>query len=129
MVGEVHMNKTPELERNDPAQEAKRVTFHYIKGSYFRSIHVDGAMASVGPAGDLHIAVYGERRAIPRTTIHRANADGTIADEETIVDGRDGFVRELEADLVMSKEVAMAVANWIRSAFGEANDDLRLLDQ
>lgn len=103
--------------------ETRRITFHYIKGNYFRSIHVDGAMGSVGPAGHLHLAVYGERRAIPRTTIHNANAEGELIDEETIVDGREGFVRELEADLVMSPEVALTLAQWICSTLDTDDEE------
>lgn len=93
--------------------QARQLTFHYIKSSAFRTVYVDGAIGSITPAGNVHCAIYNERPAIPRTTHHVLDENGQISDEGSVVDGRDGFVREMEADLVMSVETARALAVWL----------------
>jgi hypothetical protein len=100
--------KTDLTEKQD-----RRLTFHYIKSSAFRTVYVDGVIGSITPAGNVHCAVYNERPAIPRTTHHILDENGRISDEGSVVDGRDGFVREMEADLVMSVETARALAAWL----------------
>jgi hypothetical protein len=100
---------------NDPEGTERKISFHYIKGSNFRSIYVDGAIGSVTPAGNIHCAIYNERPAIPRTTHHILDQDGRITDQGTVVDGRDGFVRELEADLIMSLDTARSLSEWLNT--------------
>lgn len=101
-----------------------KVVFHYIKSNFFRSIHIDGAMGSKSPAGHLHVAIYSERRAIPRTTFHIVNEEGELQSDQTVTDGRDGYVRELEADLVMSPDVAIGLAEWIKTTVESSEDEV-----
>lgn len=77
--------------------------FHYLKSSGFRSIHVDGAIASPLPAKQgVHLAMYSERGAIPQQVDHEVDENGRLGPE---VSGsrvsREGIVRELEVDLFM----------------------------
>jgi hypothetical protein len=92
------------------------VVFHYIKGSGFRTLHVDGALGVTAPSGNVHCSVYSERPAIPKIIRHEIDAEGKLSDECEIIDGKDGYVRELEADLVMSASVARALAKWLNDA-------------
>ena len=106
-----------------PADERKaaRVVFHYIKSSGFRTVYVDGAIGSVTPAGNVHCAIYSERPAIPRTTYHDLDEQHRIVDEGTVVDSRNGIVREMQADLVMSKETAQSLALWLSAILKSDN--------
>lgn len=98
------------------AESDKSVILHYIKGSAFRTVHVDGALGVASPSGHVHCSVYSERPAIPRTVRHRIDSEGEILDEGETIDGREGYVRELEVDLVMSEAVARALADWLLRA-------------
>src|SRR5687767_6444071 len=101
------------------ATDEKSVIFHYIKGNGFRTVHVDGALGVAAPSGHVHCSVYSERPAIPRTTRHKVDADGRLLDSGEKIEGKEGYVRELEVDLVMSAEVARALAKWLTQAAGK----------
>jgi hypothetical protein len=91
-----------------------KVNFDYIKGNFFRVIHVDGAIGGLTPQRLLHAALYSERPSIPQRLVHRVNPDGSLGDrldEESLTRG--SVVRELEADLIMSIGTAESLANWL----------------
>jgi hypothetical protein len=87
------------------------VRFSYIKSTFFRVLHVDGAIGGVTPQGFIHCALYNERQAIPQLTEH--DVVGTKLGEATRTEGRAGFVREVEADLMMSRSVASELRDWL----------------
>ena len=92
----------------------ERVKFHYLKATHFRTIHADGAIGNITPAGYIHMAMYNERPAIPREIVHKIKTDGTLGEiipEETV--DRGGIVREMEVDVLMSVEVARSIKNWL----------------
>ncbi len=104
-----------------PAREPKvespqRIRFHYLKGSDFRTIHADGAIGGLTPRGGLHIAFYAERFAIPTSTEH-AVTNRTIGEElpESRV-MREGIVREMSVDVMMTREVAQNLLDWLTKA-------------
>ena len=108
-------------EINDEKPVSK-VTFHYIKSGDFRTIHADGAIGSLTPAGQIHCAIYSERPAIPRVVSHELDENGALIDgAESVVDGKSGFVRELQADLVLTREVAAALASWLNKLLESSN--------
>ena len=102
--------------------DGKSVVFHYIKGTAFRTVHVDGALGAAAPSGHVHCSVYSERPAIPRIVKHKIDDDGNLLDESETIDGKEGYVRELEVDLVMSADVARALAIWLTEAAGRIDD-------
>ena len=55
------------------------------------------------------MTVYNERHALPHRVMQTA-VEGRI---EERAEGPTGFVRELEADLVLSLETAMALRAWL----------------
>lgn len=111
--------------KDSTEKQARQLTFHYIKSSSFRTVYVDGAIGSMTPAGNVHCAIYNERPAIPRTTRHILDENGQISEDGSVVDGRDGFVREMEADLVMSIETARALAKWLNEILESNDSDLK----
>ena len=91
------------------------VSFDFIKSNLFRVIAVDGAFGGLSPnARKIHMAVYSERRPIPKRTVHVISEEGVLGDEVSDKrEVRDAFVREVEADLVISLEVAQAMRAWL----------------
>ncbi len=79
------------------------ITFHYIKGTQFRVIHVDGAIGSLTPRGLIHAALYSERAAIPQMEVV----------------SRPGLVRELEASLMLDLNAAVSFRDWLSTRIDE----------
>jgi hypothetical protein len=104
------------------------VRFHYIKSNFFRVVHMDGCIGGVTPPGFIHGAVYSERPAIPQLTEHEVRVDpANHADTlgpGKVIEGRAGFVRELEVDLIISRNQAVAFRDWLDAKIKEL-DDLR----
>lgn len=97
------------------------VKFHYLKATQFRTIHADGVIGNVTPRGNIHMAMYSERPAIPREMVHKINPDGTLGEideKETIV--REGIVREMEVDVLMNIEIARSIKNWLEDQIKKA---------
>jgi len=93
------------------------IRFHYIKSPGFRVLHVDGAVGGITPRGMIHLATYSERGAIPRILEQSFSVDrGTpIEPEPRVIEARDGIVREMEADLVMTLNTAIEVRDWLNT--------------
>lgn len=90
------------------------VAFDYIKSSHFRTVHADGVIGSLTPAGGLHFAIYSERPAIPRRIVHAVDAEGRLGAEiPELTDSRNSIVRELEVDVFLSISGAKALADWL----------------
>lgn len=90
----------------------EEVTFHYLKGPDFRTIHIDGAIGGITPSGFLHIAFFCERMAIPKTVKQKIKDDGTLGDEIDR-DVREGVVRQMEIDVVMGEEAVKNLKVWL----------------
>lgn len=108
-------------------EESSTVRFHYVKAPTFRTVHVDGAIGGLHPAGrGVHFALYSERVAIPQQAEFALNSDGTLGDEvrEARV-SRGGIVRELQVDAVFDISTAIALREWLTAhidKFQEALD-------
>lgn len=96
----------------DLTARASRARFHYIKSSLFRAIHVDGAIGGITPTGNIHCAIYSERAAIPQATEHLVGEDGALLPPD-VIDGKAGFVREMDADLILSRKAAEELRDWL----------------
>lgn len=90
-----------------------RVRFHYVKGNQFRTVYIDGVYGGLTPSGLIQAAVYSERSPIPQETVHEIEAGrlGKEIREERI--SMDGPVRELEVSLVMNREQAQNLVDWL----------------
>lgn len=95
-------------QKNDDAEETLK--FHYVKSDQFRVIHADGAYGSLAPGGDLiHLAFFSERYPIPLEVLTRLE-DG----EEVSRVGREGILRELDVNTIMTVETAASIAKWLQ---------------
>lgn len=97
------------------------VTFHYSKSSYFRVIHADGIIGCVTPRALIHCAIFSERQAIPQTITQELSPDGTVG-AAIAHTGKEGIVRELEADVLMNLDTAKALHKWIGDRVKELED-------
>ena len=60
------------------------------------------------------MALFNERRPLPRKTVHQVSAEGALGKEiREKRESRQGYVRELEVDVVMDLPAAVAVRNWL----------------
>jgi hypothetical protein len=98
---------------------SKRVRFHYIKSNFFRVGHVDGALGGWTGQGFLHMACYSERPAIPQITEHDVDAEKNVLSAATVLEGRTGFVREIDFDLMMSRDKAQEIRDWLTERLKE----------
>jgi hypothetical protein len=100
------------LDSNGNGGTKEKVTFHYIKSPSYRVIHVDGALGGVTPSGMLHFSLYSERPAIPRKVTHFLDEKGRLSGVQEI-EAREGVVREMDVDAVMTLESARALHQWL----------------
>lgn len=96
----------------------KRVRFHYLKSQLWRVVHVDGAIGGITPRGMIHAAIYNERPAIPQVTEQEVSPEGVLG-AQTLSEGKEGVVRELDVDLVMSKQAAIELRDWLAKRVSE----------
>ena len=95
--------------------DTNKVKFHYIKGNFFRVVHMDGVFGGLSPSGDIFASVFSQRPPIPTLTVQSVKETGELGDElmsERAV--RDGLVREIEIGLVMRPEVAEQLIKWLQ---------------
>lgn len=94
---------------------SSEVTFHFIKSHLFRDIHVDGAFGGVAPSGrSIQMALYTERNPIPQKVVHSTNEIAQLGPEVRAKrESREGFVRDVEVNLVMDLRSAMSVRDWL----------------
>jgi hypothetical protein len=99
---------------SDEDEKPKRIRFSYIKSNFFRVIHVDGAVGAPAPTGFIRMTLYNERIAVPPATVHQISAEGGVGAElreERVT--KDGIVREMETDVVLTREAAVMLQNWL----------------
>ncbi|HEY4261723.1 MAG TPA: hypothetical protein VGM98_16250 [Schlesneria sp.] len=86
---------------------------HYVKSAQFRVIHVDGMVGGVTPSGEgIELALFSERLPIPKFTVNRITGeDGSYEEVDTI--GREGVIREVDINAIMSAETAEKLGTWL----------------
>ncbi len=95
--------------------EGKRARFDYIKGNYFRVIHVDGVHGGATPNPHyIGMSLFSTRWPIPRQTTYALKKDGILGNEllnERL--NRDAIVREIEAEVIMDINTARTMHKWL----------------
>ena len=94
---------------------APSVQFHYIKSNHFRVIHGDGVWGGPTPRGYISMNVFSERSPIPQKIIHNIQ-DATLGEEiKTKREVKQGFVREVEVEVIMDLELAENLVTWLQA--------------
>jgi|SRR5947209_9524 len=99
---------------------------HFQKSNFFRVIHSDGAYGGITARGNIHCTFFSERGAIPKRAQINVNPDGTAA--ETVVETIGGVVRELEVDVVMELNTAVALIGWLEPKVEELRKAIGISD-
>ena len=97
---------------NDVSEEAQAVGFKYVKANFFRVIHADGAWGGISPKGDIHMAFYNERAAIPDVSKLLIGPDGRVLEPERF-EASSRLVREVETDVIFDLNTARALRTWL----------------
>lgn len=101
--------------------EVPTVVFDYLKSPQFRTVYAAGTIGAVTPNGHIHFSLFNERPAIPRQMVHRLTEQGKLGEEITERRvSREGIVREMEVDVVMTVETAKSFITWLQSKVDEA---------
>ena len=94
------------------------VPIHYIKSNQFRVVHADGAMGGGTPNGEfISFALFSERLPFPLQVTQELR-DGVLSEEVGRI-SREGIVREIEVNVVLSVDAADRVANWLQERIRE----------
>ena len=106
-------------EQQSQHQPPKKAKFEYVKGNLFRVVHADGAFGGLTPTGNIHMAIFSQRGAIPNF-IEQEILDGKLGNEISR-EGKEWVIRELEVDVIMSIETAKGICTWLE-------DKIKLLE-
>ncbi|MDD3581292.1 MAG: hypothetical protein PHW74_09755 [Desulfobacca sp.] len=102
------------------------ISYDYIKSNQFRVIHVDGVWGGNAPTGFIHMSVFSERWPIPKRTVSQFEPEGKVGDEITERRVfRDSVVREVDAQLVMSIDVAIRIREWLKDKIANYEEGLQ----
>lgn len=101
--------------------DQQTIRFFYIKSTQFRVMHVDGALGGLTPRGGIHLAIYSERPAIPQVATHELSPEGQLGRIPTETEGKEGIVREIDADLLLSRQAAIELRDFL-------TENINLLD-
>jgi len=96
----------------DSTTTRPQLEIHQEKAALFRVVHADGVWSSVNAFGDLHLAFYNERTPIPQRVYWEPDEKGGW--KEVRREGKSGWFREVEVDIVLSREAAEAVLRAIQ---------------
>lgn len=103
-------------------EDFEEITFDFIKSNFFRVIHVDGAIASAHPNGNIHLSLWNERSSIPRQVVYKINPDGVLGEEIDRVD-RNSLIREVEVDLILDQITLEKLKLLIDEILKDLNDN------
>jgi hypothetical protein len=96
--------------KSDQNVMPSEVAIHFIKGTQFRVAPANGAWFGADPQGNFHLTFYSERTPLPTKIIVKLNENGQFMEEDfSKRESRDGIVREMEVDIVMSIAAAQGV--------------------
>jgi hypothetical protein len=107
------MTDLPSPQDDLPAPEETKIPVHQEKSTLFRVVHADGVWWSVNPWSDLHLAFYSERAPIAQKLYYAPNEEGRWVELEKEREGKKGWFRELEVDIVLTPRSAYAVLDAI----------------
>lgn len=100
---------------------------HYEKSNFFRVIHADGMFGGLSPSGQLHIAIFNQRSPLPKKSNILVAPNGVTT--ETVTDTKTGIFREIEADVAMNLNTALAFHIWLAQNLNLMRKQLGMSDE
>jgi len=103
------------------APNPAEVTIFVEKSAFFRIVHADGSLCALSPAGNVCLTFYNDRAPLPKEMIEGVDAKGFATGEiREKRNERKGYDREVETEIVMSKEAAARLWRWLGQELGLA---------
>ena len=106
---------------DETSQKAQTISFDFIKSSAYRVVHADGAWGGLNVRGNIFMAFYVERPAIPTRITNAITPEGRLG-EELSREQRPAVVREVEVGVVMDLVSAKSLHDWIGAKLEEAKE-------
>jgi hypothetical protein len=88
------------------------IEFQYQKSRFFRVIHADGAFGGVSAGLQIHMALFNQRRPIPKKMVYELLPGGSLG-QELKRESEPGMIREVEVDVVLTADTAKALITWL----------------
>lgn len=92
----------------------------YTKSNACRVVHADGAYGGVTPTLNIYMALYSQHNATPDATTLRFDRAAKVAKEE-IRTPTHPWVREIESEVIMSRDTALALRDWLNGRLDVAD--------
>ena len=106
------MSDTPDL---------TEVTMFVEKSAFFRVIHADGTLCALSPAGNVCLTFYNDHAPLPQEMVVGVDGKGFVTGEiREKRNERKGYDREVETEIVMSREAAARLWRWLGQELGLA---------
>ena len=105
----------------DEDEKPATIDFHYVKSPQFSSIPVHGAYGGPTPQGLISATLYTERHPIPKRVTHSLRDDGSLDDGKPSDDSLTGIVRQLEAEVFLTPEIAQRLGEWLLDQVEQLN--------
>lgn len=90
----------------------KEITFHYLKTPSYRTFYADGFFGGLTPKGQLYMEIYLERQPTPQKVIYKTK-EGGLESTPKSKEGKEGFIREVEAGVIMDYSTMVVLRNWL----------------
>jgi hypothetical protein len=99
----------------------KQIRFEYLKSTFFRVVHADGAYGGPTPQlGGLCITFFSERFPIPKSATYNVNASGQLQEEVASErESRSGIIREAEVAVILDLVGAKSLVSWLADKISE----------
>lgn len=103
------------------------VDVRYKKSSQFRVVYAEGCFGGVSARGVVRSSFYSERAALPTSSVLQIKDGFPVA--EHVKEGGVGLVREVEIEVVMDLNAAVAYYNWLGDKISTLRESLGIDDE
>lgn len=103
----------------------RQVRVRYARSNFSRVIHVDGAFGGVTNALQIHMAIYNEHRTIADNLLLSEGPAGTVKETAQEEEGQPRFIREIEADLLLTPNAAKSIRDWLTDRLNEFEETIK----
>ncbi len=104
------------------APDLTEVTIFVGKSAFFRVVLADGTLCAFSPAGNVCLTFYNDHATLPKEMVEGVDNSGFATGEiREKRNERKGYDREVETEIVMSKEAAGRLWRWLGEELGLAH--------
>lgn len=101
------------------------VTFAFRHSAGYRQVPANGVFGGVTTQGDFRMEFYLEAPEIPAEVRHKLGDDRVLGEELSRTPAEPRIIRDLQVSVVMSRDQAKALADWIQRKLAEYESVVR----